>query len=520
VSEQLPRGWESVRLGDLALEVRNGISAKPDGEVGTPVLRISAVRPMVLNTSDVRFLGGPAAEWEAYRLRRDDLLFTRYNGNPSLVGVCARVGVESAELLVYPDKLIRVRLDDRMAVPAFIEKAVHVGASRAFIDGKTKTSAGQVGISGGDLKDVPVLLPPLNEQRRIVAKLEALQARSRRAREALDAVPPLLEKLRQSILAAAFRGDLTKDWRAKHKDVEPASELLKRIRAERKKKWEEAELAKMKAKGKAPTDDKWKAKYKEPEPVDTSGLPELPKGWCWASVEEVTSAVRTPCYGVVQPGDDSSDGVPLVRVCDLEGDGESVAIEGLRRIPPEVASEYERSQLEGGELLISVVGTIGRTAIAPPALRGANIARAIARLVFEPSLSSTWGMYWFNGAYMWHRLNLESREVARKTLNVGQLLEMPVPVAPIGEMVEACTRIRLGLARVMKIGRATVEAAGRATSLERAMLAKAFRGELVPQDPSDEPADVMLGRNGVGTSDARAPESVAKKRGAKRSVRA
>jgi type I restriction enzyme S subunit len=129
-------------------------------------------------------------------------------------------------------------------------------------------------------------------------------------------------------------------------------------------------------------------------------------------------------------------------------------------------------------------------------------------------------MYWFNGAYMWHRLNLESREVARKTLNVGQLLEMPVPVAPIGEMVEACTRIRLGLARVMKIGRATVEAAGRATSLERAMLAKAFRGELVPQDPSDEPADVMLGRNGVGTSDARAPESVAKKRGAKRSVRA
>ena len=130
-------------------------------------------------------------------------------------------------------------------------------------------------------------LPPLNEQRRIVAKLEALHARSRRAREALDAVPPLLEKLRQSILAAAFRGDLTKDWRAKNKDVEPASELLERIRVERRKKWEEAELAKMKAKGKAPRDDRWKAKYKEPEPVDATGLPELPEGWCWASLEEL-----------------------------------------------------------------------------------------------------------------------------------------------------------------------------------------------------------------------------------------
>jgi len=111
-----------------------------------------------------------------------------------------------------------------------------------------------------------------------VAKLESLQARSRRAREALEAVPPLLEKLRQSILAAAFRGDLTADWREQHPDVEPASELLKRIRTERRKKWEQAEFAKLKAKGKNPTDDKWKLKYVEPEPVDESELPELPEG--------------------------------------------------------------------------------------------------------------------------------------------------------------------------------------------------------------------------------------------------
>ena len=198
--EHHPSGWTSARLGDLALEIRNGISAKPDADVGTPILRISAVRPMALNIADTRFLTGASASWEAYRLRADDLLFTRYNGNPALVGVCARVKLDREELLVYPDKLIRVRLDERLAVPAFLEKAVHVGASREFIDGKTKTSAGQVGISGGDLKEVPVRLPPLNEQRRIVAKLEGLQTRSRRAREALEAVPALLEKLRQSLL--------------------------------------------------------------------------------------------------------------------------------------------------------------------------------------------------------------------------------------------------------------------------------------------------------------------------------
>jgi hypothetical protein len=195
LNRAIPTGWSLSKLGDLALEVRNGISAKPDGDSGTRILRISAVRPMALNTGDTRFLQGAASAWEAYRLRADDLLFTRYNGNPSLVGVCGRVAAATQDLLVYPDKLIRVRLDTQLALPSFVERAVHVGESRAFIDGKTKTSAGQVGISGADLKDVPIRLPPINEQRRIVTKLEALQSRSRRAREALERIGELEHRL-------------------------------------------------------------------------------------------------------------------------------------------------------------------------------------------------------------------------------------------------------------------------------------------------------------------------------------
>ncbi len=79
-----------------------------------------------------------------------------------------------------------------------------------------------------------------------------MQERTRRAREALAEVGPLLEEFRQSVLAAAFRGDLTADWRAAHPNVEPASELLARIRAERRRRWEEAELAKYEAAGKKP----------------------------------------------------------------------------------------------------------------------------------------------------------------------------------------------------------------------------------------------------------------------------
>ena len=80
---------------------------------------------------------------------------------------------------------------------------------------------------------------------------------------------------------------MTADWRAQNPDIEPAEKLLERIRKERRKRWEEDELAKMKAKGKTPKDDKWKNKYKEPEPVDTTDLPELPEGWCWTKIETI-----------------------------------------------------------------------------------------------------------------------------------------------------------------------------------------------------------------------------------------
>ena len=169
------------------------------------------------------------------------------------------------------------------------------------------------------LATFPIPIPPLNEQKRIVAKIEELQSRSRRARKALEAIPDLLEQLRQSILAAAFKGDLTKKWREQHPDVEPASELLKRIRSERRKRWEEAELEKLKAKGftgdKLDTEfSKRRKQYKEPAPVDTTDLPELPEGWCWASIEELSNNLQ---YGSSAKSSKSGK-IPVIRMGNIQ----------------------------------------------------------------------------------------------------------------------------------------------------------------------------------------------------------
>jgi type I restriction enzyme, S subunit len=134
------------------------------------------------------------------------------------------------------------------------------------------------------LAEFPILLPPLNEQRRIVSSIEQLTDRSHKARAALEDVPKLIAQFRQSVLAAAFRGDLTADWREKNPDVKPASELLERIKIDRRDLWEKRQLEKMNIQGKFSVNDKWKEKYQEPDLPNTSTLPEIPNSWHWVKL--------------------------------------------------------------------------------------------------------------------------------------------------------------------------------------------------------------------------------------------
>jgi type I restriction enzyme S subunit len=149
--KDLPPGWAWTTFGEIIESLRNGISTKPDAEQGLAILKISAVRPMNLRTEERRYLV-PAPEHETYRIGAGDLLFTRYNGNPTLVGVCAMVP-ELNEELVYPDKLIRARLKPDL-YPPFFELAVNHGASREFVQSRVRTTAGQCGISGTDLTKI------------------------------------------------------------------------------------------------------------------------------------------------------------------------------------------------------------------------------------------------------------------------------------------------------------------------------------------------------------------------------
>lgn len=223
----LPEGWCWATLDQLSWLVRNGQSKAPREIAGVRILRISAVRPLAIDYSDVRYLPGQPEQYADDLLTTDDLLFTRYNGTPSLVGVCARVRW-LGEATVHPDKLIKVRLSAEVD-PAFLEAAANAGESRKLVERRTRTTAGQAGISGADLRQMPVPLPPYAEQIRISSMVDDLLSIGDKARAEVTAAVRRSSRLRQGVMQWAFEGKLA--------DQDPADEsaeqLLARIRAER-----------------------------------------------------------------------------------------------------------------------------------------------------------------------------------------------------------------------------------------------------------------------------------------------
>ncbi|MGP9805928.1 restriction endonuclease subunit S [Paracoccus sp. NSM] len=220
---ELPEGWAYAPFECLAYTIRNGISKKPQESGSLKIFRISAVRSNFFDLSDFRFLESNDA-LDNFRLRPGDLVFTRYNGSRAYVGVAALYNGDGSH--VYPDKLIRCDLNSSSLVGGYVEKAVNSGESRAFIESRVRTTAGQAGISGADLKAMPVPLCSLAEQREIQTLLEANLSQVTAMEAEITTTLAKINALRQSILKQAFSGLLV----PQDPSDEPASALLARLR--------------------------------------------------------------------------------------------------------------------------------------------------------------------------------------------------------------------------------------------------------------------------------------------------
>jgi type I restriction enzyme S subunit len=208
--EAIPSTWLYTRLVNLLTEdTRNGYSRKPDeAPNGIPILRISAGtvrRDGVVAEEEHKLISGIDGEARLqYGLKSGDLLACRFNGNKVFVGRFTIFKDYLGLQPIYPDKLIRVRVSPKLATPEFLRLAGDTDLVRAEVEAVCATTVGNWGISASNLKEIRFPLPPLAEQRRIVAKFDALMAICDRLEASLTATAATRSRLLDALLAEAL----------------------------------------------------------------------------------------------------------------------------------------------------------------------------------------------------------------------------------------------------------------------------------------------------------------------------
>lgn len=221
--------WPHIKFAELTEEFRGGASQKPfDLTAGTPVVRSSAVRSMAIDLSDVRYFDPETELNNRDFIQKNDLLFTRLSGSAEFVGICALVKAEPKVPTQFPDRLFCARLKDKK-ITKYLEIFFSSRRYLDYIRENLKSSAGHQRITTETVKNTLICLPPIDEQAEIVRRVEQLFAFADQLETKVQNAKERIDKLTQSILAKAFRGELV----PQDPNDEPASVLLERIKAQR-----------------------------------------------------------------------------------------------------------------------------------------------------------------------------------------------------------------------------------------------------------------------------------------------
>ena len=284
----------------------------------------------------------------------------------------------------------------------------------------------------------PFVLAPLNEQKRIADKLDAVLARVDASLGRLDRIPAILKRFRQSALSAATQGALTEDWRFANELKEPESAVLG-------------------------------------ENCDVLGGKRLPKGF------ELT---------------DQNTGFPYVRVTDFATF--SVKTEQLKYVPIEAVTTIKKYIISSGDIYISIAGSIGSVGQVPETISGSNLTENAARIIVRDGFLSKYLMYQLASPELQAQMHAKKIATTQDKLGLFRIKELELIKPSFEEQTEIVRRLESLFAYADRLEARYNTARTQVEKLTPALLAKAFRGELIPQDPNDEPASELLARIAAG----------------------
>jgi type I restriction enzyme S subunit len=483
-SDDLPEGWMQAELGHFIESMANGIY-KPESfyaPEGFPCLRMYNIQDGEIVLKKVKRMRLTAEEIEQYQLLEGDILVNRVNSR-ELVGKAAICGA-FAEPTIFESKNIRLRLKRDVVNPKYVNYLLLSNPYRQHLSDGSKQTVGMATVSQPHLRALLLPFPPLKEQERIVCRLESLLARVSAARERLAKVPAILKRFRQSVLAAACSGRLTADWRDGQQDLEEGAKLLERLVTTHEK-------AGHGHGGKAANPS---------EEAHTLAADEVPPVWAIAELRWLCEPGRPITYGILKPGPDQTVGISYVRVADFPKD--VLNLDTIRKTSPQIADQYRRSSLLAGDVLLSIRGTVGRTCRVPKELEGANITQDTARITVHHDLCADYIQLSLKAPGAQDRMRRAVKGVAVRGINIGDVRVLQIPLPSVPEQHEIVRRVEALFRLADAIEKRVAAATARAERLTQAILAKAFRGELVPTEAelaraegSDyEPASALLER--------------------------
>lgn len=483
---ELPVGWILASLSDVAdFNPKHDPSRLQEMVSFVPMPAVSAESGTIDAATD-----RPLADvWKGFtHFAENDVIFAKItpcmeNGKIAVAqGLTNGMGCGSTEF--------HVLRTTGAVMPEFIWRFLRQASFRKEAESAMTGAVGQRRVPTDYLKTTELPVPPLAEQRRIVEKLDALTARTARARADLDHIPALAARYKQAVLAKAFSGELTADWRANNNESSVSTEDQN---SARRAVWS--------------AQPKRRGKYTSAQPLDWK--PDnltIPETWRWSSVDELTSAIQ---YGSsAKTSDDVS--VPVLRMGNIV-DGK-LDYEKLKYLP-DSHDEFPDLLLDDGDLLFNRTNSaelVGKTAVYRDIGKSVSFASYLIRLKtvsFVPELlsayiNSSYGRHWVSTAI--------SQQVGQANVNGTKLRGLGVPLMPLEEQKVVWTRIQSAFADIDRMVTEAAVARRLLDRLDQAVLTKAFRGELVPQNPADEPASALIDR--IRAERAAAPKKTRAKR--------
>ena len=377
--------------------------------------------------------------------------------------------------------MTRIRLKADQATGGWVAMCLHFLFRTGFFMQNCRNHVNQASINSSFLADeVWIPLPSLSEQQRIIEIIETQSTRLDAAVTALKRVQVNLRRYRAAVLKAACEGRLAPTEaelaQAEGRAYEPAAALLARILAERRAQWQAEHPGKQ---------------YKEPAGPDVSALPELPEGWCWATVEQLSSHRRYslaigPFGSSLKVSDYRESGVPLVFVRNIR----AAKFSGLddHFVSQEKAKELKAHTVTGGDILITKMGEPPGDACMYPlaATHGAIITADCIKLALcdECVGYTQLFVHYLNAAPVRDQVNHITQGVAQKKVSLERYRTIAVPLPPLLEQDRIANAIETLLSANDVLIDDVAANLKRGRRLRQSILANAFSGRLLfhPQD--------------------------------------